>query len=187
MAYYAQGGPIPLFHRAEAINSCARKAEHCSNTVLCAASAGAMMSPGCEREYEGRSPSSLLGSALIFSALIFRANAAPPGHEIKHLPGWDQPLPSRHFAGYIDAGTVHAIICEAAHILTTPASETGWGARRTSRMERPTRCTSTICLSRANATRRTILVHIQPVQALPHLRIATYTSAPVVACGIPQC
>ena len=22
MAYYAQGGPIPLFHRAEAINSC---------------------------------------------------------------------------------------------------------------------------------------------------------------------
>ena len=24
MAYYAQGGPIPLFHRAEAINNCRR-------------------------------------------------------------------------------------------------------------------------------------------------------------------
>ena len=46
-------------------------------------------------------PSAALSAALLLGAAV----AAPPGHEITGLPGFKGPLPSKVYAGYIDAGT----------------------------------------------------------------------------------
>ena len=43
-----------------------------------------------------------LGAAL---ALVGSCTAAPADHEIKQLPGWQGELPSKAYAGYIDAGS----------------------------------------------------------------------------------
>lgn len=42
--------------------------------------------------------------ALSVALLLGAAVAAPPGHEITELPGFKGALPSKVFAGYIDAG-----------------------------------------------------------------------------------
>ena len=45
-------------------------------------------------------PSARLASA--FAALGV-ALAAPSADVVKSLPGWDGPLPSKHYSGYLDA------------------------------------------------------------------------------------
>jgi hypothetical protein len=50
----------------------------------------------------------LAASALL---LLDVAHAAPSADKIKSLPGWDAPLPSAHYSGYLNASgrrlTVH--------------------------------------------------------------------------------
>ena len=41
-------------------------------------------------------------AAVIIAAVLIPARAAVPEDEIVALPGWDGPLPSRHYSGYID-------------------------------------------------------------------------------------
>jgi len=41
----------------------------------------------------------------VIALLIVKGSSLPLNDEIFKLPGWNQELPSRWFAGYIDAGT----------------------------------------------------------------------------------
>ena len=50
-------------------------------------------------------PSTTSCRALSAALLLGAAVAAPPGHEITELPGFAGKLPSKVYAGYIDAGT----------------------------------------------------------------------------------
>jgi len=43
--------------------------------------------------------------AVTLLPLLLQVHAAPSGDEVLTLPGWDQPLPSRIYSGFIDAGS----------------------------------------------------------------------------------
>ena len=45
--------------------------------------------------------------ALSLVALAASAIAAPAADEVKSLPGWDKPLPSKHYSGYLNVDVAH--------------------------------------------------------------------------------
>eukprot|EP01052_Picozoa_sp_SAG31_P036382 SAG31_NODE_4531_length_3158_cov_4.651193_5_plen_173_part_00 len=51
----------------------------------------------------------MLRAALVLGTFVGHAEAEVAADEIKNLPGWDKPLPSKHYSGYLDAanGTKH--------------------------------------------------------------------------------
>jgi carboxypeptidase C (cathepsin A) len=51
------------------------------------------------------SPAALALLLCLLASAPPAAEAAPASHEITELPGWKGPLPSKAYAGYIDAGT----------------------------------------------------------------------------------
>ena len=46
-----------------------------------------------------------VNTILLLSLLLLRVYADVPADEIKSLPGWSGPLPSRMFSGHIDGGS----------------------------------------------------------------------------------
>ena len=47
---------------------------------------------------------------VVFICLLTRdCRAQPAGHEVTSLPGWDKPLPSRHFSGYLPVGSTSGV------------------------------------------------------------------------------
>lgn len=49
-------------------------------------------------------PAAITGLALTALLACAPVRAAPPGSEVKSLPGWEGKLPSRWFSGTADAG-----------------------------------------------------------------------------------
>lgn len=39
------------------------------------------------------------------------AGARPVNDEIKHIPGWDGPLPSRQYSGFVSMGVSRRVVC----------------------------------------------------------------------------
>ena len=45
---------------------------------------------------------SFAAATLIAAALLGLSNAVIPGDQVLSLPGWDGPLPTKQFSGYIE-------------------------------------------------------------------------------------
>lgn len=53
----------------------------------------------------------------ILTVLASTAMSAPATDEVKSLPGWSGPLPSKHYSGFLDASPtdhLHFVFVEAA-------------------------------------------------------------------------
>ena len=70
---------------------------------------------------------------LLAAALLGRAAGAVAEDEVLALPGWDAPLPSRHFSGYVDvaadgapADMLHYWLVEAEKVAPEAAPLVLW-------------------------------------------------------------